>query len=319
MVSHLEPEILECEGKWTSGSTAAYKASGCNGISVELFKILKDDAINVLQSLCQQIWETQQWPQDKKKSILIPIPKKCSTKECSYYWTIVLISHAGNVCLKILHTKLHHYASQELLDVQFGFNDNPVCETAKQTQMYRTVFGTLWERKRVGRFWGMTLKHVYYHIRNESPVQLWYRVLGSSALGWLGGMVLEVGWEGVFRMGNTCMPMVGSCWCVAEPIQNCKVKKKEKKRKGRGTRDQIANICCIIEKAREFQKHLPLFHWLHTAFDCVDYNKPWKTLQEVRILVNLTCLLRNMYAGQDAKIRTMFGTIDWFRIEKEVR
>ena len=147
VVSHLEPDILECEGKWISGSTAAYKASGCDGISVELFKTLKDDAINMLQSLCQQIWETQQWPQDKKKSTLIPIPKKGSTKECSYYWTIVLIAHAGNVSLKILHAKLHHYASQELLDVQLGFNDNPVCETAKETQMYRTVFGTLWERE----------------------------------------------------------------------------------------------------------------------------------------------------------------------------
>ena len=121
MVSHLEPDILECEVKWTSGSTAAYKASGCNGVSVELFETLKDDAINVLQSLCQQIWETQQWPQDRKRSILIPIPKKGSTKESSYHWTIVLISHAGNLRLKIFHARLHHYGNQELLDVQVGF------------------------------------------------------------------------------------------------------------------------------------------------------------------------------------------------------
>ena len=154
--------------------------------------------------------ETQQWPQDRKMSILIPISKKSSTKECSYYWTIVLISHAGNVILNILHAKLHHYASQELLGVQVEF------------------------------------------------------------------------------------------------------------RKRRGTRDQIANICCIIEKAREFQKQLPLFHWLHKAFDGVDHNKLWKTLQEVGIPDHLTCLLRNMYAGQEATIRTLYGTIDWFRIEKGV-
>ena len=103
------------------GSTAANKASGCNGIPVELFKTLKDDATKVLHSLCQQILKTQQWSQDWKKSILIPIPKKGSTKECANHRTITLISLASKVMLKILHARLQHYANQELPDVQAGF------------------------------------------------------------------------------------------------------------------------------------------------------------------------------------------------------
>ena len=103
------------------GSTAANKASGCNGIPVELFKTLKDDATKVLHSLCQQIWKTQQWTQDWKRSILIPIPKKGSTKECASHQTIVLISHASKVMLKILQARLQHYVNQEIPDVQAGF------------------------------------------------------------------------------------------------------------------------------------------------------------------------------------------------------
>ena len=99
VVSHSEPDILEKEVKWALGSTAINKASGCNGIQVELFKILKDDAIKVLYSLCQKIWKTLQWPQDWNRSILIPIPKKGSTKECAYHQTIALISHASKVML----------------------------------------------------------------------------------------------------------------------------------------------------------------------------------------------------------------------------
>ena len=102
VVSHPEPDILECEVKWALGSPVANRASGCNGIPVELFKTLKDDAIKVLYSICQQIWKTQQWPQDWKRSILIPIPKKGSTKECSNHRTIALISHASKVMLKNL-------------------------------------------------------------------------------------------------------------------------------------------------------------------------------------------------------------------------
>ena len=144
---------MECKVKWALKSTALNKASGCDEIPVELFKSLKDDAIKVLHSLCQQIWKTQQWPQDWKRSILIPIPKKGSTKECANHRTVALISHASKVLLKILHARLQYYGNQELADVYAGF------------------------------------------------------------------------------------------------------------RKGRGIRDQIANILWIIEKAREFQKnHLPLFH-----------------------------------------------------------
>ena len=106
MVTHPEPDILECEVKWALGSTAVIKANGGNGIPGELFKILKNDAIKVLHSICQQIRKTQQWPQDWKRSILIPVPKKGSTKECSNHWTIALISHANKVMLKILQVRL---------------------------------------------------------------------------------------------------------------------------------------------------------------------------------------------------------------------
>ena len=106
MVTHSEPDILECEVKWALQSTAVNKASGGNGISAELFKILKDDTMTVLHSECLQIWRTQQWPQDRKRSILIPIPNKESTKESLNHWIIALISHASKVMLKILQDKL---------------------------------------------------------------------------------------------------------------------------------------------------------------------------------------------------------------------
>ena len=97
VITHLEPDILECEVKWALGSITANKASGGNGIPVERFQILKDDAVEVLHSIYQQIWKPQQWPQDWKKSVFIPIPKKGNAKECSNYHTIALISHASNV------------------------------------------------------------------------------------------------------------------------------------------------------------------------------------------------------------------------------
>ena len=121
MVIHPEPDILECEVKWALGITDVNKATGCNGIPIELIKTLKDNAIKVLHSICQQIWMTQQWPQDWKRSVLISIPKKSSTKECANHWKIVLISHASKVMLKILHARLQHYVSQELSNVQAGF------------------------------------------------------------------------------------------------------------------------------------------------------------------------------------------------------
>ena len=109
MVTHLQPDILECEVKWSSGSITTNKASGGNGIPVELFQILKEDAVKGLHSICQQIWKTQHWPQDWKRSVFIPIPKKGKAKECSNYRTIALISHASNIMLKILQAKLQQY------------------------------------------------------------------------------------------------------------------------------------------------------------------------------------------------------------------
>uniref|UniRef100_A0A4W2EMM7 RNA-directed DNA polymerase n=1 Tax=Bos indicus x Bos taurus TaxID=30522 RepID=A0A4W2EMM7_BOBOX len=184
--------------------------SGGDRIPVELFQILKDDAVKVLHSICQQIRKTQQWPQDWKRSVFIPIPKKGNAKECSNYRTIALISHATKVMLKILQARCQQYMNRELSVVQAGF------------------------------------------------------------------------------------------------------------RNGRGTRDQVANIRWIIEKAREFQKTIYFCFIDYTkAFDCVDHNKLWEILKEMGIPDHLTCLLRNLYAGQEATVRTGHGT-DWFQIGKGV-
>ena len=172
VISHLDPDILECEVRWTLGSITTNKASGGDGIPVEFFQVLKDDAVKVLHSICQKIWKTQQWPQDWKMLVFIPIPKKGNAKECSNYCTIALISHASKVMLKILQARLQQYVNCEIPDVQTDF------------------------------------------------------------------------------------------------------------RKGKGNRDQIANICWIIKKAREFQKNI--YFWFINyakAFDCVDHNKLWKTLK----------------------------------------
>jgi len=200
VITHLEPDILECEVKW-----ATKKASGSDGIPAELFQILKDDAVKLLHSICQQIWKTQQWPQNWKRSAFIPIPKKVNAKKCSNYHIIVLISHTNKVMLKILQASLQQYVNCELPDIQAGF------------------------------------------------------------------------------------------------------------RKHRGTRDQIANICWIIEKAREFQENIYFcFIDCAKAFDCVDHNKLWKIHKEMGIPDHLTCLLRNLYADQEATVRTGRGTTDWF-------
>ena len=121
MITHLESDILECEVKWTLGSITMNKASRGDRIPVELFQILKEDAAKVLHLICQQIWKTQQWPQDWKRSVFIPIPKKGNAKECSNYCTIALISHASKVMLKILQARLQQYMNRELPDVQAGF------------------------------------------------------------------------------------------------------------------------------------------------------------------------------------------------------
>ena len=194
--------------KWQKVRTRAHNLGCVNMIA----KSLKDDAIKVLHSLCQQKWKSQQWPQDWKRSILIPVPKKGSTKECGSHWTITLISHASKVVLKIFHARLQHYANQELLEVQAGF------------------------------------------------------------------------------------------------------------RKGRGIRDQIANICWIIEKAREFQKNIFLcFINYAKTFDCVDHDKLQKALREMGTPDHLTCLLRSLYESQEATVRSLYETVDWFRTEKGVK
>ena len=164
-----------------------------------------------LHSIRQQIWKTQQWPQEWKRSVFIPVPKKGNAKECSNYCTNALILHASKLMLKILQARLQQYVNRDLPDVQAGF------------------------------------------------------------------------------------------------------------RKGRGTRDQIANICWIIKKAREFQKN-NYFCFIDYAkdFDCVDHNKLWKILKEMEIPDHLICLSRKLYAGQEATDRNVHGTTDWFQIRKGV-
>ena len=182
--------MLEWEVKWVLGSITINKASEGDGILVELFQILKDEAMKVLHSIFQQIWKTQQWPQDWKRSVFIPVPKKGNAKKCSNYLTIATISYASKVMLKILQAMLQQYLNCELPDVQAGL------------------------------------------------------------------------------------------------------------RKGRGTRDQISNICWVIKKARESPKNNCFIDYTKDS-DCVDHNKMWKTLQEMGIPDHLTCLLKNLCAGKE--------------------
>ena len=121
MVTHLEPDSLECEVKWALGSITKNKASGNDRIPVELFHILEDDAVKVLQSICDQIWKIQQWPQDWKRSVFIPVPKKGNNKECSNYHTISLISQASKEMLQIFQARLSQYMNCDLPDIEAGF------------------------------------------------------------------------------------------------------------------------------------------------------------------------------------------------------
>ena len=145
VITHLEPDSLECEVKWALGSITTNKASGGDGIPVELFQILKDDAVKVLHSTCQQIWKTQQWPQDWKRSVFIPIPKKGNAKECSNYHTIALLSHASKVMLKILQARLQQYVNHELPDVQ------AVLEKAEQPEIKLPTSAGSWEKQESSR------------------------------------------------------------------------------------------------------------------------------------------------------------------------
>ena len=120
MITNLEPDILVCKVKWALGSITTNKAGGSDGIPGELFETLKDDAVKVLPSVCQKIWKAQQWPQDWKRSVFMPIPKRGNAKECSNYHTIALISHASKVMLKILQTRLQQYVNRGVPDDRSG-------------------------------------------------------------------------------------------------------------------------------------------------------------------------------------------------------
>ena len=140
VITHLEPDILECEVKWALESITTNKASGSDGIPVEVFQILKDDAVEVLHSICQQIWKTQQWPEDWKRSVFIPIPKKGNAKECSNYCTIALISHT-NKMLKILQARLQQYMNCELPDVKL------VLEKAEEPEIKLPTSAGSWKKQ----------------------------------------------------------------------------------------------------------------------------------------------------------------------------
>ena len=207
VITHLEPDSLECEVKWALGSTTTTKASGGEGIPVDLFQILKDDAVKVLHSVCQQIWKTQQWAQDCKRSVFIPIPKKGNARECSNYCTIALISHSSKVMLKILQGRLQQSRTNNF-------------------QMFK--------------------------------------------------LDLEKAEEPEIKL-----PRSGS-W-----------KKQENSRK--------TSISASLTTPKPS-----------------DHNKLWKFLQEMGISDHLTCLLRNLYAGQEARVRNGHGTTDWLQIGKGV-
>ena len=145
MITHLEPDILECEVKWALGSITTNKTSGGDGFPVELFQILKDDAVKVLHSISQQIWKTQQWPQDWKMSVFIPIPKKGNAKKCSHYCTIALISHANKVMLKILQARLQQYMNHELPDVQADFRKG------RESEIKLPTFVGSWKKQESSR------------------------------------------------------------------------------------------------------------------------------------------------------------------------
>ena len=145
MITHLEPDILECEVKWALESITTNKASGGERIPAELFQILKDDAVKVLYSICQHIWKTQQWPQNWKRSVFIPIPKKGNAKEFSNYCTIALISHASKVVLKILQARLQQYMNCELPDVHL------VLEKAEEPEIKLPTSAGSWKKQESSR------------------------------------------------------------------------------------------------------------------------------------------------------------------------
>ena len=195
VITHPEPDILECEAKWALESITINKASGGDGIPVELFQILKDDTVKVLPSICQQIWKTQQWPWVWKRSVFIPIPKKGNAKECSNYHTVVPISCDSKVMLKILQARLQQYLNQELPDLQPEFrkgrgtrdqiaNIHWIIEKAREFQKniyfcfidYAKAF--VWITTNCGEFlqrWEYQTDHLTWKICPEATVRTRHR------------------------------------------------------------------------------------------------------------------------------------------------
>ena len=162
MITHLEPEVQECEVKWALGSITMNKASGHEGIPIELFQILKDDTVKVLHSICWQIWKNQQWPQDWKRSVFIPIPKKSNDKECSNYSRTALISHDSKVMIKILQARLQQYMNHELPDFQAGFR--------KGRESRDQIANTRWIIKKAGEFQKNIYFFFIYYAKGFNPV-----------------------------------------------------------------------------------------------------------------------------------------------------
>ena len=161
MITHLEPDILECKVQWVLGSIAMNKASGGDRIPVELFQFLNDDAVKVLRPICQQIWKTQQWPQNWKRSVFIPIPKKGNAKKSSNYHTFGLISHVSKVMLKILQARLQQYVNRELPEVQAGFR--------KGRGTRDQIANIHWFIEKAREF----QKNIYFHFNNYAKGFVW--------------------------------------------------------------------------------------------------------------------------------------------------
>ena len=145
VITHLEPDILECEVKWALESITTNKASGGDGIPVDLFQVLNDDAVKVMHSICQQIWKTKQWPQDWKMSVFIPIPKKGNAKECSNYCTIALISHASKLCSKISKPGFNNLWTVNFLMFKL------ILEKAEKPEIKLPTFAGSWEKQESSR------------------------------------------------------------------------------------------------------------------------------------------------------------------------
>ena len=168
VITNLEPDILECEVKWALESITKNKVSVGDGIPVDLFQILEDDAVKGQYSICQQIWKPQQWPQDWKRSVFIPIPKKGNAKECSNYCTIALISHASKVMLKILQARLKQHVNCELPDVQAGFRKGR--GTGDQIANIR------WIMEKAREF----QKNIYFCLTMPKPLTVWITINGGK-------------------------------------------------------------------------------------------------------------------------------------------